>query len=326
MYFFKDRFKNTQNNDATIGLDIGSSMIKWVSLGRHNELKRYAIQAIPTSVASSQAKDVTQIATILKGTLLEQNYIRNCIVNIPDILVCTKWAQIDHIDCQRIEESIELLIEKFIPYPLDKLYLDYQIFKPLLESQEKSKVLIVACHKKHLDFRLDIIKQANLIPLAVEVSSFALERAYSFFYPGKINENTILLDIGASQIALLFFNGVQTMVYCENLINILEQESILLQIKRSIKKFVLAYPYRILRELFLIGVNNSLLIYLLNKLDGFLDLNVQTLKHRNQINYGSELSTSKLRQNFLNLFLSYGLALKQGKYYEANQFITMAGA
>lgn len=310
MYFFKDRFKYTQNSDATIGLDIGSSMIKWVSLGHNNELKQYAIQAIPSPIASSQIKDVTQIATTLKKTLLEQDHIRNCVLNIPDILVCTKWVQINHTDYQRIEETIELLVEKFIPYPLDKLYFDYQIFKPLPEGQEKSEVLIVACHKKHLDFRLDIIKQANLIPLAVEVSSFALERAYSFFYPDETNENTILLDIGASQIALLFFNGVQTMVYCENLINILEQESILLQIKRSIKKFVLAYPYRILKKLFLIGGNNSLIIYLLNKLDGFLELKVQTLKHKNQINYSSELNTSKLKQNFLNLFLSYGLALK----------------
>ena len=310
MYFFRDRFKNTQNSDATIGLDIGSSMIKWVSLGHNNELKQYAIRAIPTPIASSQIKDVTQIATTLKETLLEQDHIKNCVVNIPDILACTKWVQINHTDCQRIEETIESLVEKFIPYPLGKLYFDYQIFKPLSESQEKSEVLIVACHKKHLDFRLDIIKQANLIPLAVEVSSFALERAYSFFYPDETNENPILLDIGASQITLLFFNGVQTTVYCENLINILEQESILLQIKRSIKKFVLAYPYRILKKLFLIGVNNSQLIYLLNKLDGFLEIKVQTLKYTNKINYSSELNTSKFKQSFLNLFLSYGLALK----------------
>ena len=106
MYFFRDRFKNTQNSDATIGLDIGSSMIKWVSLGHNNELKQYAIRAIPTPIASSQIKDVTQIATTLKETLLEQDHIKNCVVNIPDILVCTKRVQIDHTDCQRIGEII----------------------------------------------------------------------------------------------------------------------------------------------------------------------------------------------------------------------------
>ncbi len=72
MYFFKDRFKDTQNNNVTIGLDIGSNMIKWVSLGYNNELKQYAIQAISTPTKAPQNKDVTHIATILKKTLLDQ--------------------------------------------------------------------------------------------------------------------------------------------------------------------------------------------------------------------------------------------------------------
>lgn len=297
MYFFKDRFKNTYDTGATIGLDIGSSMLKWVSLGRNHELKHYAIQAISTVMGTSQTKKAkNQIAAVLKETLLEHKQIRNCIVNIPDILVWCKCVQIDNIENQYREETIQLLVEQSISYPLNKLYFDYQIFQPPPESQEKYKVLIVACRKDHLDFRLDIIHQANLTPIAVEVSSFALERGYCFFYPDKMNENNILLDLGVSQLALLFFNSSQTIVYCENLFNALEQESILLQIKRGIKSYALAYPYLFLKQLFIIGSNNALLSYLMHQLDGFLGLKIQTLKHQNL--------------KFLNLFLSYGLALR----------------
>ena len=125
-----------------------------------------------------------------------------------------------------------------------------------------------------------------------------------------MNENIILIDIGASQVALLFLNSSQTTVYSENLLNALEQESTLLQIKRCIKRYVLAYPYHSLRELFLIGSNISLLSYLLNKLDGFLELKIQILKHQNRIKYSSRLNRINLEQKFLNLFLSYGLALR----------------
>lgn len=308
MYFFKDRFKNTHNTDTAIGLDIGSRTIKWVCLDRNNELKEYAIQTIPTPIGVAQTKDIPQIAAVLKETLLDKDHIRNCIVNIPDILVCNKLVKIDSADCQHIEEIIELLAEQSIPYPLCKLYFDYQIFDPLPENQEH-KVLLVACRKDHLDFRLDIIQQANLIPIAVEVGSFALERAYCFFYPDKINENVILLDLGASQLTLLFFNGSQTMVYCENLANVFEYECILLQIKQCIKRHVLAYPYLILKELFLIGINIALLNYLLDRLDGFLELQIRLLKYPNSIKC-SPIDRDKLAQNFLSLFLSYGLALR----------------
>lgn len=309
MYFFKDRFKNTHNTDTAIGLDIGSHTIKWVCLDRNNELKEYAIQTIPTPIEGAQAKDIPQIAAVLKETLLDKDPIRNCIVNIPDILVCSKLVKIDSADCQHIEEIIELLAEQSIPYPLCKLYFDYQIFDPLSENQEH-KVLLVACRKDHLDFRLDIIQQANLIPIAVEVGSFALERAYCFFYPDKINENVILLDLGASQLTLLFFNGPQTMVYCENFANVFEYECILLQIKQCIKRHVLAYPYLVLKELFLIGINIALLNYLLNRLDGFLELQIRLLKYPNSIKCSPIVDRDKLAQNFLSLFLSYGLALR----------------
>ena len=33
MYFFKDRHKNTQLTNDTMGLDIGSAMLKWVIFG-----------------------------------------------------------------------------------------------------------------------------------------------------------------------------------------------------------------------------------------------------------------------------------------------------
>lgn len=309
MYFFKDRFKNTHNTDTAIGLDIGSRTIKWVCLDRNNELKEYAIQAIPTPIGVVQTKDIPQIAAVLKETLLDKDHIRNCIVNIPDILVCSKLVKIDSVDCQNIEEIIELLVEHSIPYPLCKLYFDYQIFDPLPDNQEH-KVLLVACRKDHLDFRLDIIQQANLIPIAVEVGSFALERACCFFYPDKINENVILLDLGASQLTLLFFNGSQTMVYCENIVNVFEYECILLQIKQCIKRYALAYPYLIFKELFLIGINRALLNYLLNTLDGFLELQVRLLKYPNSIKCNPIVDRAKLAQNFLSLFLSYGLALR----------------
>ena len=64
MCFFKDRFKNAPKADTTIGLDIGSSTIKWVSLGNNNELKQYAIQEIPMSLSIAQTKDIPQIAAV----------------------------------------------------------------------------------------------------------------------------------------------------------------------------------------------------------------------------------------------------------------------
>lgn len=309
MYFFKDRLKNIQNVDDTIGLDIGSSMIKWVNLGRDYELKQYAIQTISTAIGTSYSKKASQIASSLKKTLLETS-IRNCIVNIPDFLVCSKWVKINRNNSRYILETIDLLVEQYIPHPLNELYYDYEVFDSPQESQEECKVLIVACRKEHLDFRLDIIQQANLVPLIVEVNSYALERAYLFFNPASSNENTFVLDLGATHLTLLCLNSSQTLVYCENLFSKCDQKSILIQIKRCIKNYTLAYPYLLLNQLVVVSSNNSILSFLLSKLEGFLELKIRVLTNENRIKYHTKLNNREIRQNFINLFLSYGLALR----------------
>lgn len=314
MYFFKDRFENPQSTHTTIGLDIGINTIKWVSLGSNNELNQYAIQAIPISLTMAQKKDIPQIAAVLKGTLLDQNSLKNCILNIPDILVCCKWIQIDSVDYQHIEKTIEILAERLIPYPLCKVYFDYQVLDPPSENQKKYNVLLVACRNDHVDFRLEIIQQANLIPIVVEAGSFALERAYNFFYTDKMNENFILLDIGSNQLTFLFFIRTQPTVYCEDLHSILEPEPTLLQIKRCIKRFAMAYPYYALNKLVLIGTNVSLLNYLLNSLNGFLQIQIRILEYPKKLKYNLKLNRKSLERDFLNLFLSYGLALRSNSY------------
>ena len=310
MYFFKDRFENSQSANTKMGLDIGINTIKWVSLGSNNELNQYAIQEIPISLTIAQKKDIPQIAAVLKETLFDQDNLKSCILSIPDILVYCKWIQIDSVDYQHIEETMDVLAEGLIPYPLCKVYFDYQVFDPPSKNQKKYNILLVVCRKDHLDFRLEILQQANLIPTVVEVSSFALERAYNFFYTDKVNENFILLDIDSNQLTFLFFIRSQPTVYCENLFDILESDSTLLQIKRCIKRYAMAYPYYALNKLVLIGTNISLLNYLLNSLNGFLQIQIRILEYPTKLKYNPKLHRKSLENDFLNLFLSYGLALR----------------
>ena len=301
MYFFKDRFKSSYNPNATIGLDIGSRMIKWVCLDQSHALKYYGIQAIPFPVTGSR-RDV-KIAALLKETLVEREFIKNCILNIPDSLSFSQWVEIDYPGDQNINEVIELLVEKSIFCPLNKIYFDYQVFYLSPKNKKTCNIFIVVCRKEDLDFRLNIIHEADLIPTVVEINSHALERAYLFFYPDFNKGNNILLEIGSSQLTLLFFNNAKTVVYCENLLNITNEKSILLQIKRGIKRYALSHPCCVLNEIHLICSNKLLINYLLSQLNGFLELKARKLKKGHAMN-------SELNKNFSSLFLSYGLALR----------------
>lgn len=309
MYFFKDRIENTKLSN-TLGLDIATRMLRWVILKPKDvsyEFKNYAIEAFPITKKCEQLKDVSQIVTTLKRSLTtKKEPVTNCVVNIPDDLVCSKYIQVDCPIYENLDDRIKILVERSIPYPLNSLYFDYQVFDSS-QNQDNFKVLLVACRKEHLDLRLDIIDQANLIPIAAEVSSHAIERAYKYFYP--LHENHMLLDVGACQLTLLFLDaGQNTISYSESLLDATNKESILLQIKRCIKRYYLAYPYNILTQLVFLGPKSSLLKYLIDKLNGFLDLKIQEL-HELKFKC-SNLNSYELNNLLPSLFLSYGLALK----------------
>jgi type IV pilus assembly protein PilM len=313
MYFFKDRHQNTQLTNDTMGLDIGSAMLKWVIFGPGDvscELKNYAIAAIPKCVDYNQKKDASRMVTILKRTLLEKTRVKNCVLNMPDHLVCSKWIQIDHSAYENLDEIIAILAERSIPYPLKDLYFDYQSFSPAQQDRDNFKVLLVACRKEQLDFRLDIIHQANLIPIAVELNSQAIVRANYYFYPENRYENRMFLEVGANQLTLLFLDkSKEAVCFNERLLNTQDKESILLQIKRCIKRYFLAFPDCSLHKLFFIGFNRSLLRYLIKKLDGFLALNAQILDYEQTLKCSYELNKNKLVNSLPGLFISCGLAL-----------------
>lgn len=108
----------------------------------------------------------------------------------------------------------------------------------------------------------------------------------------------------------MFFIHPHPTVFCENLFNAMDSEHILLQIKRCIKRYSLAYPYYDLKNLLLIGANISSLNYLQNKLVEFFKIQIRILEYPKQLKYNSKLNNEIVERDFLNLFLSYGLALR----------------
>lgn len=306
MYFFKDEIKNTQLSNI-LGLDITNGLLNWVILKPSYELQNFAIETFPHS-KNNQLKDTSQIAAILQRSLADrQEVVKNCVVNIPDNLVCSKYIQVDNIADKNCDDDIHELVERSIPYPLNALYFDYQIVDHSLANQCMSQILLVACRKEHLDLRLDILKKANLVPLAVEVNSHAIERAYKYLY--STHENHIFLYLGIDQLIVLFFDvATNSTIYSENFLDKDNKESTLMQIKRCIKNYYLTYPYNELSQLFIVKPNLFFLDYLVSELNGFLDLKISILSLE-ELNFFKNFNLCTLG-NIVTLLLSYGLALR----------------
>ncbi|MES2141669.1 MAG: pilus assembly protein PilM [Pseudomonadota bacterium] len=313
MCFIRDRFKIAASRNDIIGLDIATTSIKFAVLGNSRsscQLKHYSTEAISGFNEESIVKTSTELAALIKRMLAREKIsTKKCIVALPDILVNSKWIRIDKSATENLEIAINLAVEEHIPYPLDAIYFDYQVFD--IPDQNYLKVFLVACRKEHLDVRLEAIYKANLIPLFIEINSHALERAYIYLYPEYSKKPCALLVISDNQLTFLFLEAArQIHSYSERICNLIDKAMVLKKIHRCIHTFFLSYPDIKFKNLFLIG-SDFLLLQDLEKAFGELyGLEAEIVEHNQLLSCSENLNVKVLEEIFPSLFLSVGLALR----------------
>lgn len=318
MRFIRDRLNIARSKNDIIGLDIGYSSIKCVVLRGSGdtsvpyELKNYSIKAIPSgAVWNNDIKSQSSLAIVIKEWLeKEAIYSKCCVAALPDTLVSSKWTRIDCSAVESIEVAINLAVEKHIPYPLDAIYFDYQLFDNQQEEVGYLNVLLVACRKEHLDARLNILHQANLTPLFIEVNSHAVERAYLHFYSASTTESCVLIDIGMAQLTILFLDQAKQLRSCSERVMFSNNEAVLQQTQRVINAIFLTHPFCKWNKLLFIGSNLSLLKFLVKKMHGFLGLKAATITWETPLFSLGGLNAKEFKKLFPSLFLSIGLALR----------------
>ncbi len=101
-----------------------------------------------------------------------------------------------------MQMQIEMEADRYIPYPLDEVNLDFQVIGAAEGGGEQVNVLIAACRKEIVEDYLAVTQGAGLIPTIVDIETYAMENAYSLIaqhMPGGGMEKTIaLMDVGAT--------------------------------------------------------------------------------------------------------------------------------
>lgn len=318
MRFIRDKFRAIQSRNDIIGLDIGNAALKCVVLRKNGadfsyELQAYGIEALPHDIDKDRQIKTNVLATHIISLLTKAAIsTKHCVIALPNNVVNSKWVRIDYSASENLEIAVKSAIQEHIPCSLDALYFDYYVFDEVQENQDYFHVLLVACRKDYLDARLDVLAQANLIPLCVEVNSHALERAYAYFYPDCLTEPSIVIDVGASQLTCLFFIGNKRVHrYSEMLFTIDTDRGTLVEhIQRFINLFYLSYPHHHqFNKLFFVGSNVSLLEFLVGNLNNFKQL-ASKLVECKRLGHRTIIGKTGFVSCFPCWFLSCGLALR----------------
>ncbi len=196
------------------GVDLSDLSVKMVKLkqrGRYLELESFNKTSIPDGVITGgEVVNIPKAAEMLRSTMKAAKGVKfershYVVASLPEEQSFIRLIQLPKMKIEEAEAAVRYEAENNIPFPLEEVYLDYQIIPPLLNHLDHFDILIVATPRKIIDSYIACFREAGLIARALEVESIAIVRS---MISGEIAEEPVLIiDLGETRTSFIIFSG-----------------------------------------------------------------------------------------------------------------------
>ena len=187
------------------GLEVSDSSIKVAELKKSNnglKLSSWKKSEISQGLfEDGEIKDEKKLSEEIKKTFLsakiKTEYVVSCLPETKSFLQAIKMPKMEK---EELESAVFLEAENHIPFSINEVYLDFEIISEELNSLD---ILIAALPKKIVDPYVSCLKNASLVPYALEIEPYSLAR--SLVERKKDNHPMLLIDFKENSILIAVF-------------------------------------------------------------------------------------------------------------------------
>ncbi|SFH53380.1 type IV pilus assembly protein PilM [Modicisalibacter xianhensis] len=201
-------FGLSKSAKGLIGVDITSATIKLIELrrsGQQYRVESYAVGPLREgAVVERRIRNMDEVVDVLRRVVdRARPHSRRVAIAVPASAAITKTLTLPaSLSDEEIEARIQLESDKHIPFPFNEVAFDFQRLGLNARFGDQQDVLLVACRQQDVGQITDAVVQAGLEPAAVDVETFAMERACSELRrtagQSGASECVALVDIGAT--------------------------------------------------------------------------------------------------------------------------------
>jgi len=213
-----DLFK--PKNPPVLGLDISSTAVKLLELGRSGDRMRvesYAVEPLPpNSVNEKNISDVEAVGEAIKRAVKRSgSRSKFACAAVAGSAVITKTISMPAMmSADDMETNIEMEADQYIPYPLEEVNLDFEVIGPTPNDPERVDVLLAASRSENVDVRVEAIELAGLKARIIDVEAYAIENAFTLLssqLPDQgIDQTIAVVDVGATMTTLNVLHDLKT--------------------------------------------------------------------------------------------------------------------
>ncbi|MCD6226084.1 type IV pilus assembly protein PilM [bacterium] len=180
------------------GLDVGNQTIKIAFLRKEKEKYfLYALGEAKTQGELSTPNGEVKAAEAVKRLMGDLEIKERVVVSaLPESAVISRVLSFPPMKEEEVYRAIFYEAETFVPYPLNKVQIDYQVIE---KTPRRSLVFVVAAPKELIKQRTSFLQSVGLVPLALETTATALARVFG----NETGQPVMILDIGAKSSTML---------------------------------------------------------------------------------------------------------------------------
>lgn len=200
-------------NPKAFGLDFSDLSLRVVNLkkkGRFFSLASWGETKIePGIIKQGEIMNQEVLSDIIKNSLInlkgEKLKIKNVVASLPEKHAFLEVIKMPKMEKKELNTAVPFEVENYIPFPVEEVYLDFEVVPPLNGYSKKSiDVLIAAIPKNIVDPYVYCLKRAGLSLQALEIESQSISRA---LIKSQVSSSPVLLvDFGRSDTSLIIFS------------------------------------------------------------------------------------------------------------------------
>lgn len=177
------RFLDLLRKEVPIGVDISSEALVVAEMKREKgafHLARLGVAPTPpNAVRDGEIVDPMAVANALQELMIVEGFqAKKAITAVSGQAAIIRTVRFPSMPAKELDEVVRSEAERYIPFSLDEVNLDYQVLEEVMEDDvAKVEVLLVAAQKQLIDTYTEALALAGLQPMVVDVASFAVSRA-----------------------------------------------------------------------------------------------------------------------------------------------------
>ncbi len=195
-----------------LGIDVSSTSIKVLELSKTKDnyrVESYAVEPLPTNAVTEKSiQDIEAVGDSLRRAVKKSGTrAKHAALAVAGSAVITKKINMPaSLSEEEMEIQIQLEADQYIPYPLDEVYLDFQVLGELENNPDSVEVLLAASRSENVSARTAVAELAGLTAKVIDIESYTIENAYKLITDQipdyGVDKTTAIIDIGATMTSL----------------------------------------------------------------------------------------------------------------------------